>query len=298
MGGAWRTQPERGSPAAIALMSWLTVKCGRSATRWLLTPICLYYAAFAPSARRASLAFLERALKRKPGIGDVLRHQHAFASTLHDRLFFVSGQLASLKVSTSGAEAVDRVLANGRGCILVGSHLGSFEVLRTLGRMGGKTVNVVMHEANARKMQAAFARIAPELQARVISSGHAGAMLRIKECLERGEIIGILGDRVVGGERASMRPFLGRSALFPLGPWLLAAALGVPVALFFGLYGGDDRYDVRFELVSEGGELPRSERNAIAEHWLGHYVARLEHYARAAPYNWFNFYDFWDASRA
>jgi predicted LPLAT superfamily acyltransferase len=279
-------------------MSWLTVKCGRPATRWLLAPICLYYTAFAPSARRASRAFLERALGRKPGIGDVLRHQHAFASTLHDRLFFVAGNLGSVKVSTSGAETVNRVLANGRGCILVGSHLGSFEVLRTLGRLDGKVVNVVMHEANARKMQATFKRLAPELQARVIASGAPGAMLRIKECLERGEIVGILGDRVVGGERALTRSFFGRSARFPLGPWVLAAALGVPVVLFFGLYGGDDRYDVRFELVSEGGDLPRSERSAVAERWLEHYVARLEHYARGAPYNWFNFYDFWDAPRA
>jgi predicted LPLAT superfamily acyltransferase len=227
----------------------------------------------------------------------VLRHQHAFASTLHDRVFFVSGNLANLKVSISGAEAVDGALAKKRGCILVGSHLGSFEVLRTLGRLGGKTVNVVMHEANARKMQAALARLAPGLQARVIAAGQADAMLRIKECLERGEIVGILGDRVLGGERALTRTFLGQAARFPLGPWLLAAALGVPLALFFGLYGGADRYDVRFELLSEGERVPRSERGATAEHWLEQYVARLEHYARGAPYNWFNFYDFWDAPR-
>ena len=292
MGAAWRTQPERGSRAAMALMSWLTVKCGRPATRWLLPPICLYYAAFAPRARRASRAFLERALARKASLGDVLRHQHAFASTLHDRFFFA--QPAGLKVSICGAEEVERLLAKGRGCLLVGSHLGSFEVLRALGRMHGKRVNVVMHEANARKMQATF----PELQAGVIASGEAGTMLRIKECLERGEVVGILGDRIVGEERALARPFLGDLAPFPLGPWLLATTLGVPVALFFGLYRGEDRYDVRFEVVCEGEALARPERSATAERWLDHYVARLEHYARAAPYNWFNFYDFWDAPRA
>jgi predicted LPLAT superfamily acyltransferase len=93
-------------------------------------------------------------------------------------------------------------------------------------------------------------------------------------------------------------PFLGAQARFPLGPWLIAAALGCPVALFFGLYRGGARYEVGFEVFSEGERVTRDAREAAAARSLARYVARLQEHARSAPYNWFNFYDFWDAGRA
>lgn len=298
MSAAWREAPERGTAGSLALMARLTLGLGRAATRCLLPPLCLYYYVTAPQPRRASRAFLARVLSREPGMRDVLRHYHAFASALHDRLLLAAGRHEAFDIVLSGAAQVERQLASGRGCLVVGSHLGSFEVLRALGRTAARHVNVVMHEANAKKMQAMFSRLAPELQERVIASGRPDTMLRVSECLERGEIVGILGDRPLGGERTAACEFLGAPARFPLGPWLLAAALGCPVALFFGLYRGGARYEVELEAFSDGERVPREVREAAATKQLERYVKRLEHQARRAPYNWFNFYDFWQAGRA
>lgn len=295
MSAAWRSEPERGSPAALGVITWLALRLGRAGTRWLLAPISLYFYAFAPRSRRASRAFLARALGRAPGALEVLRHHHSFASTLHDRVFLLSGRPAHLDISVSGEAGVARCLAAGRGCLLIGSHLGSFEILRTLGRLQGRPVSVLMHEENAGKVARILSALAPEVQERVIAAGRPNAMLRIKECLEKGEVVGLLADRPLGQDRTLPQRFLGRDARFPIGPWRLAAALGVPVALFFGLYLGGARYDVRFEAFWEGGPLPREGRDQLAARWLARYVGRLEHHARAAPYNWFNFYDFWAA---
>jgi predicted LPLAT superfamily acyltransferase len=298
MSVAWREAPERGNAAAMALMARLTLGLGRGLTRCLLPLLCLYYYATAPGARRASREFLARALGREPGVRDGLRHYHAFASTLHDRLLFAAGRQEGLDIAVSGTQETAALLARGRGCLLVGSHLGSFEVLRALGRIDNRPVNVVMHEENARKARAVFSRLAPDLQQRVIASGRPDTMLRVHECLGRGEIVGFLADRPLGGERTAACSFLGAPARFPLGPWLIAAALGIPVALFFGLYRGGARYEVSFEVFSEGERVTRDAREAAAARSLERYVARLEHHARRAPYNWFNFYDFWDAGRA
>jgi predicted LPLAT superfamily acyltransferase len=295
MSAAWLAEPERGSPAAIGLITWLTRAFGRAATRWLLYPICLYFFAFSPRSRRASRAYLARVLGREPHSSDVLRHYHAFAVTVHDRVFLVRGQCELFDVVLNGADEVDRLLAMGRGCILLGSHLGSFEVLRALGRF--KThyaVNVVMHEANAGKTGRALAHLAPDLRERVIDPGRPDAILRMRECLERGEIVGILGDRPFRGSRTRPCSFLGATARFPLGPLLLAGALGAPVVMFFGLYRGGARYELHLETLTQGALVPREARSATAGRLLERYVARLEHHARQAPYNWFNFYDFWD----
>jgi len=296
MRAGWLALPERGSRAAVGLMTTLTLALGRSATRCLLYPICLYFYAFSPRARRASRAYLMRVLNRAPGAGDVLRHLYTFSATLHDRLFFVQGRLDPFEVNVHGGGEVERLLGRGNGCLLLGSHLGSFEVLRALGRFGRDyRINIVMHEAGDTNTGRVLAALAPSaFQEGVIHPAEPDAMLRVKECLERGEIVGILGDRPFGHGRTRPCRFLGATAQFPLGPWLLAATLGVPVVLFFGLYRGGPCYEVFLETMTEGASVPRAERLAMAERWTEQYVARLEHYVRQAPYNWFNFYDFWD----
>ena len=298
MSSAWREAPERGTARGLALMAELTLRLGRGATRCLLPPLCLYFYATAPAARRASRQFLGRALGREPRTSDVLRHYHAYASNLHDRLLLAAGRVDALDITLMGTAGVESLLKAGRGCLLIGSHLGSFEVLRALGKVQGRPISVVMHEQNAKKMQAVFSRLAPDLQQRVIASGQADTMLRIKECLERGEMVGMLGDRPLGDERSASLPFLGAPARFPLGPWLLAAVLGCPTALFFGVYHGGARYELVLEALSPGESVPREQRDAAVQLALARYVVRLEHYARRAPYNWFNFYDFWQAGRA
>ena len=294
MSATWSTEPERGSPAAVQLVAWLALKAGRTATRWLLYPLALYFLAFAPRARRASRAFLDRALGRKARIADLLRNFHAFAATLHDRVYLLSGRFDELDIGVEGAAALEAVLAQGRGCILLGSHLGSFEAARALARrLVRHPISIVMHKGVTRNTDAVLDRLAPDLKARVIAPGRPETMLRIRECLERGEIVGILGDRPFGSEKVARCPFLGVPAQFPHGPFRLALTLQAPVVLFFGLYEGGNRYRIHLEVLAAAPAAASAERAEAARYWLESYVARLEHYARAAPYNWFNFYDFW-----
>jgi predicted LPLAT superfamily acyltransferase len=261
----------------------------------MLYPLALYYLAFAPRARRASRAFLERALARQAGMLDVLRSFHAYAASLHDRIYLLCGRFEDLEISVEGAPRVEAILAGGRGCILLGSHLGSFEAVRALGRqVKGHAINIVMFQRASQNVSDILDGLAPELKARVIAPGQPETMLRIKECLDRGEIVGILGDRPFGSEKASLCPFLGVPARFPHGPFRLAMLLEAPVVLFFGLYEGGNRYRILLEELAGPTASGHAERAEAAAHWIANYVRRLEHYARKAPYNWFNFYDFWD----
>jgi predicted LPLAT superfamily acyltransferase len=290
---AWLAEPERGSRSVMRFVTWLALWWGRSATRWLLYPISLYFLAFAPRARRASRAFLSRALAREAGAADVLRNFHAFAATLHDRMYLLRGRFENLDIVIDGAPQLDAIMAEGRGCILLGSHLGSFEALRALGRLRKNyPINIVMYAGTTQKSSEVLNGLAPELNARVIAPGRPETMLRIKECLERGEIVGILGDRPFGSNKTTVCPFLGVPARFPDGPYRLAMMLKAPIVLFFGLYQGGNHYRIFLEALSDDPPGAREEGSKTAR-WVERYVRRLEHHARAAPYNWFNFYDFW-----
>jgi predicted LPLAT superfamily acyltransferase len=180
--------------------------------------------------------------------------------------------------------------------VLLGAHLGSFEVLRVLGSLECKApVNVLLYPDNSSNADAVASDLCPELQQRVIPLGRPDTLLRVHECLERGEIVGILGDRTLKSDKTARCDFFGQPATFPQGPLLLASILKAPVILFFGLFQGGRRYTIHFELFTDELHIARRDRSAQLQPWIARYAARLEHYCRLAPYNWFNFYDFWRA---
>jgi len=120
-------------------------------------------------------------------------------------------------------------------------------------------------------------------------------MLRIAECLSRGELVGMLGDRPAGSEKTVTCRFFGRDADFPQGPLRLALSLRVPVYLVAGLYEGGRRYVIHLEPLCEEPNAERAERPRGREN--GPTLRRTPgEFCRTAPYNWFNFHDFWSRS--
>jgi predicted LPLAT superfamily acyltransferase len=282
----WLGQRERGSRSLMAVLAWVTLTLGRAFGRLFLPPIAFYFVAFGPRARAASADYLGRVFGRPARLGEIYRHFHTFASAIHDRVLLLAGRADGFDVTVHGDQPFDAALAEGRGCVLLGAHVGSFEALRSVGAARrGLRVRMVMATGNAARIQSVFGGIRPESADWIIPVGTPTALLRARESLERGEVVGILADRVWRRKRATALPFLGAPARFPLGAFRVAAALGAPVMLGLGLYRGGNRYDVHFERLDQPGDT--------AATLLERYVARLEHHCHLAPYNWFNFYDFW-----
>ena len=251
MSANWLEQRERGTLASLRLMSWLTLTLGYRLGRALLYPICLYFILFSPGARSASRAFLSRVNRSAASLREVFRHFHVFASTLLDRVEILAGRDAEFEVRLHGIEALESRLASKRGCLLLGSHFGSFEILRVIGEAKRNVrVNLVMHEDNSRRMSQWLRARSPELAERIIAPGQADTLLKVRERLQRGELVAVLGDRVFAGERTVACEFLGAVARFPAGPVLAAALLEVPVVTFFCVYRGPRRYEAYFELLA------------------------------------------------
>ena len=290
----WLARPERGSARANRFIVWVALRLGRPAARLLLYPICLYFFLFSGAARAASRKYLGKVLGRPPGFGDVFRHYHTFAATILDRVYLLNGQYGRFDVRAHGADIVDSMLARGDGCLLLGAHIGSFEIIRSLGRDArGLRVSLVMYEENARKLNSVLEAINPDLNLQVIPLGKLDSMLKLDEALQSGTCVGMLGDRTIEAEGTLACPFLGEPAQLAVGPMRIAAILKRPLVLMFGLYRGGSCYDVHFERLADFGAVGRKDRGAAIEQALRQYAERMEHYCRLAPYNWFNFYDFW-----
>jgi predicted LPLAT superfamily acyltransferase len=293
---SWQERPEGGSALGLRLICSFALCFGRPAARLALYPIALYFLLRRAPERRASRAFLERVHGRRATPWEVVRHIHSFAATILDRVFLLSERYKRFDIRMFGLDVFARALNAGRGVLLFGSHLGSFDVVRVLSEDWPDTsVRVVFDLEQSPTLTALLQRLNPRLAATMINvrSGGPAMMLAIKETLDQNGIVALLADRARPGEPYVLANFLDRPAPFPTGPWQLAAALGAPVALAFGLYRGQNRYDLHFEHFTEARSIDRSERRAVAGAYAERFAERLTIRARLAPYNWFNFYDFW-----
>jgi predicted LPLAT superfamily acyltransferase len=297
MSRQWLGQKERSNALAMRLLVGAALALGRPVGRAMLYPICAYFLLFSVRARAASRKYLARALGRPPRLADLFRHYYSFATVALDRMLLLRDRFDPFEVEVSGEEILREALARGEGCLLLGAHLGSFEVLRTIGRENRVKIGMLMFEVNPRVSALARA-INPALEADVIAMGTPDSMIRVSERLARGEWVGMLGDRRLHAAGGVSVPFLGELASMPTAPFRIAAMLNRPVILMVGLYRGGNRYELHFERLVDEPRVERSGRDAQIREWVARYAGRLEYYCREAPYNWFNFYDFWADAKA
>jgi predicted LPLAT superfamily acyltransferase len=290
----WVGHRERGSTHLLRLMAYVSLRLGRMLSRTALYAIALYFFLFAPAARRQSRRYLRRALGREPRARDRFRHVLNFATTIHDRVYLINEQYDTFKITVEGESLMRQQVALGKGAFLMGAHMGSFEVIGSVGRrQPGLKVSMAMYEDNARKINSILAAINPLATTDIISLGTIDAMLQIAERLDRGAFVGMLGDRTLGNEPVHEVTILGERACLPTGPMRAAALLRRSVIFMVGLYRGRNHYHVVFEPVADFSAAGAASRDAAVREAVERYAALLDKYCRQDPFNWFNFFDFW-----
>jgi len=299
---AWRQRAERSNLLLLRAMTWISLRLGRRAGRGVLYGIALYFLMTDGAARRASRDYLRRVLDlpsaASVGWRHVFRHFLSFASTIHDRVYLINDRFDLFDIRIHQEQLVAELTAAHHGVFLMGAHVGSFEVLRAVGRrQPGLRVAMVMYEENARKLNAALSAINPAAQQDIVALGHVDSMLRVSELLDGGSVVGMLADRCLNNDPTRPLHFLGDSAEFPVGPFRMAAILRRPVLFMVGLYGANNRYDIHFETLADFSAIPAGGRDAAVQAAMVRYALLLEQHCRAAPYNWFNFFDFWQAGK-
>jgi predicted LPLAT superfamily acyltransferase len=276
---------------------------GRTVLQWFLYPVVSYYWLVNKPGRAASQAYLKRIAELLPestvsgNLRDSYRHFISFANAIIDKLSAWSGALSLAGVSYQGRDRLLAQVKEGRGAVLLGSHLGNLEVCRVIADLDATArINVLVHTKHAEK----FNRLLRQTNAnsglnliQVTDINAATAML-LNEKIDNGELIIITADRtpVSPNPRVSRARFLGADATFPQGPFILAALLKCPVYTLFCLKQ-QSRQVIYFDHFSDMLTFPRNSREQALQQTIQHYAERLEHYCLMEPLQWFNFFDFW-----
>lgn len=291
--------------AGFAFGTWALFMVNKYLGRWpfrvVLAPVLLFYIVKNRVARTSSRDYFAR-LGFAPSTLRTYQHLFGFAETLLDKLMAVAGQYPFSKLRFTGREVMLESLAAGRGGVLITAHMGCLEVCRLAAeRKNGPRLNVLVHTPNAERFNDVLQRLDPDNHVKLIQvtnvAPSTAAML--SEKVDQGEFVVIAGDRVPVSDssgRTVSVPFLGSDAHFPIGPWVLAGALKCQVILF-SVVREDDTYRVRFERLAEQVDLPRGKRDEAFKRYASLYAQKLEALCRAAPFDWFNFYPFWEPPR-
>lgn len=278
---------------------WIALRLGRPVARFLLPFITLYFLITAADARHASRTFLCRAGISSPHIGHLFRHFHTFAAVILDRIYFSCGDLSRFDLRLHLEPGVREHLDAGHSAILMGAHLGSFDALRAVGlQYGNVRLRVLMHYDPEQLIVRLLDALNPQLAQTVIPLGTPRTLLYTKEWLDEGGAVALLADRTFQADRHSRHravvcDFLGKPAWMPTGPLYLATRTQTPIMLFFSIYRGGNQYDIHLEWLADTDTIAASSDPDSIHELVQRYANRLGAFARDSPYNWFNFYDYW-----
>lgn len=305
----WARQQEVKGLWGMRLMLLVWRLLGRKAFSLLLYPVVGTYWLTATRARNASQNWITRVrsqlITRQMPVPPSLtsyRHFLRFGQAMLDKIASWRGELQFDRdvVFAPGAEDTLNV-RDPRGKLLLASHLGDVEACRALAQLqGNKTINALVFSDNAQRFKQIMAEMAPQARLNLLPVTDIGpeTAILLKEKLERGEWVAIVGDRIAvnlqrGGEwRVCWSQFMGQAAPFPQGPFILASILRCPVDLIFALHQ-QGKLHIHCESFADPLLLPRAERQQALQQTIDRYAERLEHYALQSPLDWFNFFDFW-----
>lgn len=292
----WAAINEASFVAGMRLLFWVCRVFGRWPFRVALYPVLLWYVATQGRARRVSGDYLRR-VGLPSGLFGVLRHFQAFAEAILDKMLLWGGLFDCSRVKVIGSDPLLLRIRARQGALLVCAHLGNLDLCRALSlQTPGLKITVLVHTRHAQAFNRMLAKLDPRSQLNLmqVTEMTPAMAMQLSERVQQGEFIVIAGDRVPvsSNPRVALAPFLGQTAAFPIGPYVMAAVLGCPLYTMFATRQGDG-HELHFERLRESVSLPRRGRDAALAELAAAYAARLEHHARRSPLEWFNFYDFW-----
>jgi len=294
---AWYHIRERGSIWGIWSVHLMSIVFGYTFTRLFCHFIVGYFFIFSRSSRRHVREFLIRATGQA-AYRDIYMTYYRFAESILDRMVILQGKTVGLTCHVHNKELMERLAEAGQGAILLGSHIGPMEASRIDAERRGFKVSVLIYSDISPKLYKLFRKIAPGFENTMIQikSGSVDYIFEVKQKLDAGQFVAVLGDRVWQTGKASWNDFLGQPAAFPTGPYEMALALGCPILTTFVMKSSKYRYDVYIEELTPGIFAPRAERAVLIEDLQKSYVEKLERFARKTPTQWYNFFDFWERS--
>ena len=289
----WKASKERSTPFALRLICWLAINISRSFARLWLYPITLYFFLTSSQVRRASKNYLRR-VESSGGYDSIqiLKHIYYFSAVILDRVYFITGRTSQFDIKIFNEGLVSELIKNDLGFILLGSHVGGFDILQYLTPKYGQA-KIMMDVSHNSMITDILYNLNPIMFDAIIDANSDNVLINIKESLDDSKFVAILADRKVNNQKLIKCSLLGSDIDISKFPFSLAHILKKPVIVFFGIYVGGNKYEIHFQELRGGFKEGRSSREDDIKKDAQLYMSHIQDMLKKHPFNWFNFYDYW-----
>jgi len=256
--------------------------------------VVVYFIPFAPKATACTWQYARKTLKlsRLKSIGLLFKNYYRLGQILIDKIAINSGLTDKYKFKFEHYQEFLDVLNSQQGVIMMGGHIGNWEIGAPFFGDYGKNINIVMYDAEYQKIKDVIEKNTNDHNYKIIpvNNDTLTHVFQISEALNNHEYVCFQGDRYVNADKLLTATFMGREAKFPAGPFLLASRLKVPVVFYFAMREKPMTYHFRFTLAEP---VARTKDKKPEQALFEQYVANFEHILTEYPEQWFNYYDFW-----
>lgn len=285
----------RGGPSGIWFFITALRVLGLRLTYALLPPVAIYYSFVSPDIR-ATMDYHQRIFGHVPWWKRrwlVFRHFLSFGMALIDRTAILAGKTAEYSFSFDGEEHLRAAVAEGRGVLLLTAHVGNWEAAGQLLTRLDVPINVTGFDKETSEIRSLLNQVSKAKFRLLTLTGSPTDTIPLVAAMRRGEIVAMMGDRPYGSPSARI-PFLGGTASFPIGAYVMAAIAGAPLVHVFNLREPRGHYRFIGFPPQRPQMPPHDQRDAYLCDCAGRFARDLESIMKRDPLQWYNFYPFWE----
>ncbi|MBA4417528.1 MAG: lipid A biosynthesis acyltransferase [Syntrophus sp. (in: bacteria)] len=271
---------------------------GRQTAYFFLSFVVIFYVFFTPSIRKKADYYLSRRFKGKhfPGrLADSYRIYLNLGKALIDRAVIGILGEGKMNIEFRKQEELLNLLKEGRGMVLMTAHVGCWQTAMATLRFLNVPVHLLMQREDGDIDLHYYEHAGIPCPYRIIDPrGYMGGVLEMIGVLKKGEVICVMGDRLLGSVKgAATVDFLGGKVLFPFSAFKIASATGTPVAVLLSHKSSPAGYVLEVaRVIRVPRDAGKSEKDFSS--YVSEFAQALELYTEAHPYQFFNFYNMWE----
>lgn len=286
----------RGTPLGYRIFVAVLRNLGVIPAYWLLRFVVLYFWLFSYKSSKPLLHYFHKKMGygKWKSLAMLYTNYYRFGQTLIDRIVVMAGMKNKFTYHFDGEENLHKIVALKKGGLLLSAHLGNWEIAGHLFQRLGTGINIVMYDNEHRQIKNYLEQVTGKRNMKIIViKDDISHIYAINEAFRNNELVCMHADRFIEGNKSITGNFLGDPALFPLGPFVLAATFKVPISYVFAFKETNKHYHL---FASGIKQYTGSSKAQVTEEVLSDFIGQMESKVKQYPEQWFNYYNFWQQS--
>ena len=284
----------KGTSAGYKIFVFLLKTTGLKGSYIVLRFVTLYYFFFSPSTSRHILTLYRNILnfsKSKAWLG-TYRNYYNLGQALIDKVAIMAGIKTNFTFEFEGEAHLHTMISGKKGGLLLSGHLGNWEAAGHLLKRLNTRIHIVMFDGEDAQIKEYIDSVTgPKNFNVILVKNDLSHIYKISEALSMNEVVCMHADRFLPGNKTLTTNFFGQPAKFPEGPFILALKLKAPVVFVYAFKEGSNHYHLYSTDIKQYSSASGDTMQSI----LSEYAVSMEEMTKKYPYQWFNYYNFWDA---